>query len=56
MKKKLMGAALGMAMVAQSTPSFADQPGTYGLCQILPSWGNSWLPCFPKPMPGKTNG
>jgi hypothetical protein len=55
MKKRLIGAVLAVTMVAQSTPSFAAQPTVYGLCQVLPQWGSSWLPCFPKPMPGKTS-
>ena len=55
MKKKLMGAALAVAMAAQSTPVFADHPTTWGLCQIIPQWQAFWLPCFPM-IPGQRNG
>lgn len=57
MKKKLIAAAVATVMVAQSTPSFADQPATWGLCRLLPqNWGSNWIPCYPDLRPGQSGG
>lgn len=55
MKKRTV-AVVAVAMIAQSTPSFADQPATWGLCRIIPQWTSAWLPCFPALIPGQRNG
>jgi len=54
MKKKLVTVGLAAAMVAQSTPVFA-QPTSWGLCWALPQWTFNWVPCFPE-IPGQRVG